>query len=578
MSNYVSKFNINGTEVIVKDTEARASVANKADTSYVNEALSSKANQDSLNALVAEVSNKASASSLESLSNVVQTKADALYVNGIESEVNQLSARVSELTELPEGSTTGDAELADIRIAYDGTTYSTAGNSVRGQATELANAVYNNAKPTGNLVSQYVEAGYYSSVDGSKQSGGTYNRTPYLIPAEENTYYVSSQGDVYCACFNSAKQYLGRCILSNRNSRGKIEPTLAGTAYVGLYQSNATGFNLVKLDSSNVNAIEYPYDGTDYIHLEQIWINGNGEVANTTNLDLIIMQNVKAGDKYYVSNDAAVNAVAFNSALEKLTVQSESRGRGSVYTVPADACTMYFNLYRNRTTGVDNHMSDYICKVTKSKVLAIGDSLTWLDGKANYGNAEVFVGWQKQLRMNGYDVVTLGYSGYPYTEGIDVVEDVSYSIYKEIVTNQATVSGYDFIILFGGTNDVLYNATKGSRPTVYANRVFNSETFNGALGGIISYIRQNNSTAKIMLLSFPKSQATARVFTDAYPFVQEIEYNAKFWSCKYVDIFEKMNVQPSYSGFSTFFYDDTHPNYLGMQRIGEIIVGEMNNY
>lgn len=52
-------------------------------------------------------------------------------------ELQSLSKQVNELIALPEGSTTGDAELVNIRTSFDGTIYDSAGDAVRAIGEEL---------------------------------------------------------------------------------------------------------------------------------------------------------------------------------------------------------------------------------------------------------------------------------------------------------------------------------------------------------------------------------------------------------------------------------------------------------
>ena len=69
-----------------------------------------------------------------------QIAANASQITANTSDIAVLDGRMDEFTTLTDGSTTGDAELADIRVGYDGTVYSNAGEAVRTQIADVKSA------------------------------------------------------------------------------------------------------------------------------------------------------------------------------------------------------------------------------------------------------------------------------------------------------------------------------------------------------------------------------------------------------------------------------------------------------
>lgn len=60
-------------------------------------------------------------------------------ISGLVESIEVERARITNLSTLPDGSTTGDAELADVRVGYLGETYDNAGEAVRGQVGYAVN-------------------------------------------------------------------------------------------------------------------------------------------------------------------------------------------------------------------------------------------------------------------------------------------------------------------------------------------------------------------------------------------------------------------------------------------------------
>lgn len=81
-------------------------------------------------------------------------------------EIATERARIDQLTKMGEGSTTGDAELADIRAGNEGATYSNAGNAVRAQTKDVPVMMDNLQSPYVDI--SLLEQGSINSAVGSE--------------------------------------------------------------------------------------------------------------------------------------------------------------------------------------------------------------------------------------------------------------------------------------------------------------------------------------------------------------------------------------------------------------------------
>ena len=94
----------------------------------------------------------------------------------LNSNTQLLNSRVNGLSTLQEGSTTGDAELIDIRTGTDGFVYETAGSSVRNQLRKTINKI---SELKERLDSGYSTVGDLNFIHGRIAGSGEYFNNPY---------------------------------------------------------------------------------------------------------------------------------------------------------------------------------------------------------------------------------------------------------------------------------------------------------------------------------------------------------------------------------------------------------------
>lgn len=189
------------------------------------------------------------------------------YFNTYKNEINQIVAtqngkitvlegRMDEFASLTEGSTTGDAELMDIRVSANGVTYASAGDSVRAQVSDIQDSMI-------TLLSINQDHDGYVKTNGTTQDGsGTGFYYTDMIPVNFKRLLV----------YGITQQYSGTYLINFYKNTA-----FSSASLINYYRPTTNDGALYFVDvPSNANYMSISYGTADWsdIHIGYISTSG----------------------------------------------------------------------------------------------------------------------------------------------------------------------------------------------------------------------------------------------------------------------------------------------------------------
>ena len=225
-------------------------------------------------------------------------------------DVAVLEARMDTFTALPAGSTAGDAELTDIRVGYDGTTYANAGDAVREQITELDEIEDTYATKLANGEDVYKTKQLDGFLSGAVHGTGHDIDNPY---ASENTaFYPKYFDNTFKIVFDSTTYNL--IVVGFDENKNYIQNQQFSTSPISYSDitavelKNSTNF-VFEIRNKSASTLDITAVNTSGIHTENLIAENNNDarfIMLTSEISDLKLTGQNLMDDLYYSNRSGV--------------------------------------------------------------------------------------------------------------------------------------------------------------------------------------------------------------------------------------------------------------------------------
>lgn len=297
---------INNIRTAVFGKDVRESIASAIEQTYEDASEQGNANMEVVDA-------RGTFDTLKKrLDNSDNTKSSVTQLNNLQNQINVEKARIDELSTLEEGSTTGDAELIDIRTGFDGEIYSSAGNSTRNQVLKVdknVKSLFNRKQLYDKNQGEFLN-GYYDASGNFISNANLYG---LYIEVEPNTTYTIAGVYSYSALLTINKTWIESYINTSASGTTITTSATGKLLYIATSQAGVDLLTLTKGSSKLTdNFKDYNEIFTDLVNLSEVnklAFEGDVSVESTNFVKRLSNQliNKDIGDKGYRYNYSTGN-------------------------------------------------------------------------------------------------------------------------------------------------------------------------------------------------------------------------------------------------------------------------------